>query len=146
MNNAKFMEAFEQGRLEEFTHVDHIRMAWIYLTTCGPQKALKQIVSGIQRFAAVKNATGLYHETITLFWICVVFAAIVPGSEECFDHFLSSNQHLTRKDHLFEYYSREVVLSDRARKTWVSPDLQPLYNPFIEPQSSRLHGANLYTS
>ncbi|MGH9858272.1 MAG: hypothetical protein ACRD4B_10550, partial [Acidobacteriota bacterium] len=121
MTDREFIVAFEQGTLEEFKHADHIRMAWIYLTTTDPEEAFERIVCGIQHFAAVKNATTLYHETITLFWICTVFAAIRRRTYKTFDQFLSANEPLTRKDHLFEYYSREVVFSDRARRAWVSP-------------------------
>ena len=145
MTDTEFIQAFEEGTLQEFKHVDHIRMAWIYLTSAQPQEAFERIVSGIQHFAAVKNATGLYHETITLFWIFAVFRALTERACTSFEEFLSANESLTRKEHLFEYYSRQVVFSNRARKMWVSPDLQPLYNPLVPEESLRADRANLYT-
>jgi hypothetical protein len=126
MSDRDFLAAFEEGRLDPFRHIDHIRMAWIYLATYDFERAMRSITSGIRSFAAAKNATGLYHETITLFWICMVAGAIEQTPAECFADFITRNRELTRKDYLFEFYSRELILSDAARNAWASPDLKPL--------------------
>lgn len=126
MSDQEFIASFEQGRLEQFRHRDHIRMAWIYLTSQGYPQAVEAITSGIRAFAASKNATGLYHETITLFWIYSVAEAIEITTAETFEEFISHNENLTRKEYLFEFYTRELVMSAEARSTWVPPDLKPM--------------------
>jgi hypothetical protein len=130
MSDQEFLKAFEEGRLDSFKHIDHIRMAWIYLSNCEFEPALGSIRSGLRNFASIKNATGLYHETITLFWICMVAGAIEKTPAKDFGEFISMNPDLARKDYLFEFYSRDLVQSDDARRAWISPDLKPLLNAF----------------
>ena len=72
MTDEEFLEAFEDCTLEEFHHADHIRMAWLYLRQFGYEIGSAKVKEGIKRFAAAKNATTLYHETITEFWIRLV--------------------------------------------------------------------------
>ena len=127
MSDQDFLTAFEEGQLDAFKHIDHIRMTWIYLATHDFEQAIRSIISGIRNFAAIKNATGLYHETITLFWIGMVAGAIEQTPADSFAEFISRNQQLARKDYLFEFYSRELVMSDAARRAWVSPDLKPMH-------------------
>jgi hypothetical protein len=127
MSDQEFLAAFEEGRLDSFRHIDHIRMAWIYLSTSDFERATVCITSGIRSFAAIKNATGLYHETITLFWIYAVAGAIDQKPADSFAEFISWNPELTRKDYLFDFYSKELVMSDAARGAWVLPDLKPLH-------------------
>ena len=127
MSDQEFLMAFEDGSIEPFRHIDHIRMAWIYLGAQDAASAVKSIASGIRNFAEKKNATGLYHETITLFWIYVVAGARERSPAETFEEFISRNPNLTRKEYLFEFYSRELVMSEAARTTWISPDLKSVH-------------------
>jgi hypothetical protein len=127
MSDQEFLAAFEDGRLDSFKHIDHIRMAWIYLVAYDFERAMQFITSGIKNFATIKNATGLYHQTITLFWVYMVAEAVDQTRANDFAEFISRNPHLTRKDYLFEFYSKELVMSDAARKAWISPDLKQMH-------------------
>ena len=40
-------------------------MAWLYLSKFGYETGSAKVKEGIRKFAAAKNATTLYHETIT---------------------------------------------------------------------------------
>jgi hypothetical protein len=130
MSDQDFLAAFEDGRLDSFKHIDHIRMAWIYLVAYDFERAMQFITSGIKNFAAIKNVTGLYHQTITLFWVYMVAGAVDQTPATDFAEFISRNPQLTRKDYLFEFYSKELVTSDAARKAWISPDLKQIYPAF----------------
>ncbi len=124
MSDAEFLTAFEEGSIEQFRHIDHIRMAWIYLGAHDAGSAVESITSGIRIFAEKKNAKSLYHETITLFWIYVVADARKRTIAGTFEDFIAVNPNLTRKEYLFEFYSRELLMSEAARRTWISPDLR----------------------
>jgi hypothetical protein len=49
-------------------------------------------------------------------------------------------EHYDNKDVLFGYYSRERVLSERAKREWVEPDLRPLGS---NENTRSLHSASL---
>ncbi|MCM2258796.1 MAG: hypothetical protein NDJ94_24440, partial [Vicinamibacteria bacterium] len=115
---------FEDGSLEAFRHRDHVRMAWLMLRAHGA-RAPEAIRDGIRHFAAIKGATGLYHETLTRFWV-EACAAVKPVDDEAFDQFVARAPHLLDKDLWAKHWSRERLFSDEARERWVEPDLEPL--------------------
>ena len=111
---------------QEFTHTHHLTVAAWYLQTAPPDQALARMRRSLQRFTTHHHVRG-YHETITRFWIEIVSTAIAPESGvsavESINRLLVRH---SRKDEIFDYYSRERVLSDAAREVWFQPDLQPL--------------------
>src|SRR5438445_6852519 len=67
------IENFERGKLEQFHHSDHVRMAFEYLCRYPALEALARFSEALRRFAAVQGKPHLYHETIT--WpMCSSFA------------------------------------------------------------------------
>ena len=126
MTDGEFMKQFEDCSLEEFHHVDHIRMAWIYLRTCGYEVGSVKVKDGIKRFAAAKNANTLYHETITQFWIRLVRHVIEKYSAETFEEFFASFPPLQNSKSIFRHYSREYLMSISARSKFQDPDLLPM--------------------
>jgi len=127
MTDQAFLEGFEAGRLAEFHHRDHIRMAWLYLSRLGPERGAAQIVQGIRRFAELKDARTLYHETLTRFWIRLVAAAMAQApAAPSFDAFLAAHPELADKERPRVFYRRETLMSDSARACWVEPDLAAL--------------------
>lgn len=69
-----------------------------------------------------------YHETLTIFWIINLKNYITQNSvytiEKIVNSFLvnrKSNKNITQ-----EYYSKEILFSKQARKTWVNGDLKQI--------------------
>lgn len=124
LSDEEFLEQFEAGTLPAFSHRDHVRMAWLMLRRHGAGAA-DAIRDGIRHFAQVKGATGLYHETLTQFWIEACRAA-GPQAGESFDAFVARAPHLLDKDLWARHWTRERLFADDARATWVDPDLAPL--------------------
>ena len=103
-----------------------------YLMHYSELEATNYIRNGIKQY---NHAIGIkttkdsgYHETLTLFWIEIVrrylSVAIANGSFiDIANGLIDScgNPHLPLK-----YYSRELLMSWDARKSWVEPDLKPL--------------------
>ncbi len=122
-----FLDRFDDCTLpeSEFRHAGHVRMAWLRLNEAPFAQALAQISDGIRRYARSKGQTSKYHETVT-----VAFARIVASrmrSGESFDDFASRNADLFSPQPLLRrYYSAELLDSDRARREFVAPDLEPL--------------------
>jgi hypothetical protein len=126
-----FLEAFEAGTLpkEDFSHGAHLRLAWICLRRDGFELGSLRVIAGIQAFARLHGATGLYHETVTRAWLALIAAAGAwePAS---FDAFLAEHAEL-RGRVLDRHYDPQTLASDAARARFVPPDREPLPAPAI---------------
>jgi len=71
-----------------------------------------------------------YHETITRFWLALVREFLRScGVDSSFSERVNALIQLYRdKNVLFEFYSRDRVMSDHAREVWIEPDLKHLNN------------------
>jgi hypothetical protein len=76
LTDRELVAAFEACTLDDFSHPDHVRVAWIYLTELPFPEASRRMTESVRRFAASKGATEKYHETITHAWMRLVWAAM----------------------------------------------------------------------
>ena len=110
---------------EEFHHRDHLAVAVVYLYASDLETAMDRMRSSLKRFAAHHGVTGLYHETLTRFWLSQVERRL--DRSRCLEESIHEVQeHLNDKNLAFEYYSRERIESKEARETWLKPDLKEL--------------------
>jgi hypothetical protein len=112
----------------EWTHREHLIVALHYLRRHPRAEAADRIRRGIRRYnLSVGNPTG-YHETITLAWVAVIVRFLEGRARD---------QPLARlaeallaecgsKDYLLQFFSRDRLMSDEARRTWVPPNLEPI--------------------
>jgi hypothetical protein len=121
-------ESCESGP-RELDHRAHLTVALCYALRFSEEEALAHMRAGLDRFIRAHGVDpNKYHETLTVFWLKRVRAFALrasPGrtlaelanelAEECGDSRLA-----------FDYYGRELIDSERARRTWVAPDLKPL--------------------
>src|SRR2546425_3669799 len=63
---------FERGKLEQFHHSDHVRMAFEYLCRYPALEALGRFSDALRRFAAAQGKPNLYHETITWAYVLII--------------------------------------------------------------------------
>ena len=132
-----FVADFENCRfpIDQFRHADHIRLAWIYIRLHEYEVAEARMRQSIQGFAHNLGAEQKYHETITMVWMRLVNIAVQLSSRmDKFVNFAHAHAWLLDKEAIFEFYSRDLLLSDTARKSWVDPNLKP-----IPALSSRVH-------
>jgi len=79
----------------------------------------------LKRFAGHHHVSGLYHETLTRFWLRQVEAKL--DRRLCLAASVNQIQEqLGDKNLAFDYYSRERIDSKEARETWLEPDLKEL--------------------
>jgi hypothetical protein len=68
---------------EEFHHRDHLTVAMVYLYASDRETAMDRMRTSLKRFAAHHGVTGLYHETLTRFWLLQVEQAL--DRRECLE-------------------------------------------------------------
>lgn len=129
MSDAEFRAAMEQCALpaDAFRHRDHVRLAWIYCRTAGPEAAAALAGRTIRAFAVHHHGGHKYHETITRAWVRLVAVAMrsTPAARD-FDTFVAQHPYLLDKDYPRQFYTAELLSSEAARAGWVEPDLAPL--------------------
>ena len=117
----------------QWTHAAHLSVAATYITDHTPDEALCFLRSDIILFNVAKGGANTpsrgYHETMTLFWFWLVMGYLThfrQGRElyQVVNEMLESP--LMQADAPFRYYSRELILSVRARARWADPDLKEL--------------------
>lgn len=129
MDHQTFRAAFESCSLDrdDWDHVAHLRLAWLYLGELDLDAAVARMRAGI--FAYDKGTDRLcnYHESMTRFWLTLIDQARrrAPAGED-FEAFLARNPRLTDKTLILEYYHHPTIVDERARKEWVPPDKKPL--------------------
>jgi hypothetical protein len=113
----------------EFKHRLHLTVALSYLLEAPYGEALERMRQGLHRFVQTHGiGPGLYHETLTAFWMRRVLAFVEQadvsrGLAELANELIDScgDSRL-----VFEYYSKERLDSDKARACWLDSDLKPL--------------------
>jgi hypothetical protein len=125
LSDDEFLARFEAHALEEFSHGDHLRVAFAYARLGGLQAAVDG-ARRIREFAEAHGAPAKYHETMTVGWARLVGTRAVASEPLSFTAFLAAHPELHRRDLLSVHYSRELLFSDRARAAFVEPDLAPL--------------------
>src|SRR6185503_6589737 len=63
----------------EFHHRDHLTVAAVYLSASDLETAMDRMRTSLKRFAAHHGVTGLYHETLTRFWLLQVEKSLNRG-------------------------------------------------------------------
>jgi len=108
---------------EEFHHRDHLTVAVVYLYASDLETAMDRMRASLKRFAAHHKVTGLYHETLTRFWLLQV--------EKSLDRRLCLRESVSRVRKKFSdkelpcrYYSKETLNSAVAKNSWVEADLR----------------------
>jgi hypothetical protein len=128
MTDEAFARAFEAGTVtpEQFDHVAHLRVAWVYLREAGSaDAALPRMRDAIQRFAAAAGASQKYHETITVVWMRLLEDAGTQVARRCeLSELIGLRPELADKNLPLKYYSRQHLFSDAAREAYVPPDIE----------------------
>ena len=109
----------------DFHHEQHVQVAWLFVQKYGMPEALGEFAAAIRRFADAKGATGLYHETITWAFLLLIAERQAQSGARTWEEFAVAHPDLLvwRPSILERYYSKELLASDLARRTFLMPDL-----------------------
>ena len=110
---------------DQFHHRQHVQVAWLFTQKYGMPAALAEFSTAIKRFADAKGATGLYHETITWAFLLLIAERQAKNPASSWPAFEAANPDLLvwKPSILERYYSKELLASDLARRTFLMPDL-----------------------
>ena len=110
----------------DFPHYRHLTVAVSYLTRLPFDDAAERMRTGLFRFLD-HHGVGRekYHETLTMFWMRIIRKTLDELSTELsLVEATNTIVHALADSRLvFDYYSRELLDSQQARKEWVAPDL-----------------------
>jgi hypothetical protein len=110
-----------------FKHRDHLTVAVWYLQSLDLEQAVDRMRSALLRFLDHHSVDRQkYNETITVFWIQMVAnklnemrdATLVEKCNGVVESLHNSNL-------VSDYYSKDLLSSDEARRNFVAPDLRP---------------------
>ena len=110
---------------DQFNHRQHVQVAWLFVRHHGMPAALSEFSAAIRRFADAKGAPGLYHETITWAFLLLIADRQARNPVESWEAFAAANPDLLtwKPSILNRYYSKELLASDLAKRTFLMPDL-----------------------
>jgi len=115
----------------EWTHAAHFAAAfWLLRHPVIPaMRDMPGLIRAYNEATGVANTdTGGYHETITLCSIRAARSWLAARPEEPLHVALAEllASRYGRPDWLLDHWSRPLLFSVTARRSWVEPDLQPL--------------------
>jgi hypothetical protein len=128
----RLVREFESCRLSpsEFSHPAHLTVALWYLSSgLTVMEATGRMRAGLFRFLYHHGVDRQkYNETITLFWIKLISGFLADANRvrslaEIANEMIEA---FGKSQLIFDYYSREHLFSEEARRGWVEPDLKPL--------------------
>ncbi|HKP71922.1 MAG TPA: hypothetical protein VJT82_03225 [Pyrinomonadaceae bacterium] len=113
----------------EFDHRAHLTVALWYVSQSPDEAAAAdRMRAGLHRYTKHNNAEAVYNETVTLFWLKLVrhFLDNADAERSLAEHTYNLCETYADSKLVFEYYSREIVQTPEAKRSWVEPDLKPL--------------------
>jgi hypothetical protein len=126
MEDEKLLQSFEDCTLpgSEFTHPNHVRVAWMYLRRHRFPDALARFTESLKRFASAAGAPEKYHATITVAYMLIIAERLDETPAAAWSEFASAHADLlARQPSVLErYYSAEALNSERAKREFVMPD------------------------
>ena len=121
----EFIRQFETDPLPgEFHHVDHVRLAFAYLSEFPALEALERFAAALKRFATARGKATLYHETITHAYFFLIRERMARAPDTSGETFALENSDLLQwKPGILGLYYRESTLrSELARSVFLFPD------------------------
>jgi hypothetical protein len=113
--------------LEAFTHAQHVRLAWACLRTMPLLPAMIEFRRLLRAYATHHGKPNLYHETITLAYLLLVYERIArtPHLKE-WAAFSTEHADLLsfRNGPFFQLYSPDVLHNPAARVHFMLPGYQ----------------------
>ena len=127
LDDEEFLTQFKNQTLgpDQFNHIGHLRLSWLYLNSNDVETAVKLVCSGIQAYAISLGVAEKFNLTITDTIVRIIATRIEAMPERKWEIFLDENRDLVEDalSLLSQYFSKEVLFSEEARTSLVQPDI-----------------------
>ena len=130
----QLVHAFETHQLPKsaWTHEAHLIVAIHHASTYTESQSLelirRQISSYNESVGTANTDHSGYHETITRVWLAIAHQYVDQhpewSLEKRVNQFLRSP--FAEQSIIFQFYSKDYLLSTKARLDYISPDLRPV--------------------
>jgi hypothetical protein len=112
---------------ELFTHEAHLRLGWIYITKYGLEKAEEKLKTYIPQFDKAFGDGTKFNLTLTMASAKVLYHFIQKKDLNSFTDFIREFPRLKTnfKDVLYYHYSNAIFGNEKAKHTYIEPDLLP---------------------
>ncbi len=129
LTDSEFANRFADGTLEPkwFTHLGHLRLAWILLRRHGLPRAEALICRQIQDFDQMHGDGTKFNYTVTVAAMRAVHHFMQRSLAVDFPTFIAEFPALRSnlKGLLATHYSVDIFSDSRAKHRWLEPDLSP---------------------
>jgi len=129
LTDKEFEEQFANCSLapEYFTHLGHVRLAWIHLCAYGLEVAITHLCEQIRAFDAVKGDGTKFHKTLTVAAVQVVHHFRQRSQASTFNEFIKDFPQIKTgfRELIAHHYSAALLRKAEARSTFLEPDLLP---------------------
>ena len=115
-----FLHDAVDGR--NFRHADHVCVAFNLLMRYDFCDALVAFTKGLKGIAVRAEKPQSYHETITIAFLSLIAERVSFDNFNTFEDFAFAHPDLLDKAILERWYSRDRLMSDIARRTFVLPE------------------------
>lgn len=126
MTDDEIIARFEMGAVpcDGFHHIDHVRLAFAYLSKHPVLPALERFSGALRSFAEACGRPQLYHETITHAYFFLIRERMARLEITEWDEFARRNPDLLvwKPGILSRYYREQTLRSELARRVFLFPD------------------------
>ena len=118
--------AMEAGDIDAatFDHEAHVYLGWLYVNEFPLTEAIDRFTRALRRLTERLGVPDKYHDTISWFYLMLIAERRAAASDDTWFCFRRDNDDLFRRNEnvIDRYYTRELLFSDRARRSFVLPD------------------------
>src|ERR1700722_4055378 len=126
MTSQELIAQFESDAIPEnsFHHADQVRLAFASPLHPPPLQALERFSAALQRFAAARGKSQLYHETITHAYFFLIRERMARSAAVGWERFARATSDLFawKNGIPARYYYEATLQSDLARSVFLFPD------------------------
>lgn len=129
LNDTELEARFSEYSLapELFIHEAHLRLAWIHVKKYGSKQAEKNLCEQIARFDKTFGDGTKFNTTVTIASVKVIQHFIQKSVSDSFTGFINEFPRLRTnlKDLLTFHYGINIFADEKAKHTYLEPDLLP---------------------
>lgn len=110
-----------------FTHIAHLRLGWLLIKKHGLKFGIIHMEQLLKAYTKKNSAEDKFNKTLTVASMQAVNHFINRSQYSSFEDLIIEFPRLRTsfKDLLLTHYSKEILLSQTAKKTYLEPDLLP---------------------